>query len=125
MAFHLEKIGLGGSLFTLMCCLGFGPVVALVGAVGAGFLFNDAVLAPLLVVFLLVGAAGLGAGARAHRRPWPLLVHAASGAVLYFFTFVSFHRPLAWVGVAGLAAAVVLDVVLRRLPKTKQGGCAI
>jgi len=43
---HLEKASLFGSILTQPCCLGFGPFMALLGAIGAGFLINDRTLAP-------------------------------------------------------------------------------
>ncbi len=36
------------ALFTLLCCLGFPALVGLLSALGAGFLFNDRYLEPLL-----------------------------------------------------------------------------
>lgn len=56
---HLDKLGLAGSRFVLLCCPGFGPLIALLSAIGAGFLVHDAVLAALLVVFLATGGIGL------------------------------------------------------------------
>ena len=56
---HLDKIGVGGSLFAALCCLGFPALLAILSAVGLGFLVNDAVLTPMLVLFLLVTLAGL------------------------------------------------------------------
>lgn len=80
---HLNKVGLAGSLFALMCCLGFGPLIALLSAIGAGFVVRDAVLAPLLVAFLMLGGIGLGVTFRHHRRIGPLLAH-TSGAIVGF-----------------------------------------
>ncbi len=109
---HLEKVGLVGSLFALLCCLGFGPLIALLSAIGAGFLVNDSVLAPLLVFFLVIGSVGLRITYRRHRTPWPLLVHLLSAAVVFIFGFLSFFIPLVWLGVAGLVAASAWDFVL-------------
>lgn len=33
---HLDKVGLVGSITTTLCCLGFGPLIALLSAIGAG-----------------------------------------------------------------------------------------
>lgn len=65
---HLDKAGLIGSVVTLACCLGFGPILVALSAVGAGFLINDAVLAPLLLGFLVIGGVGLGLSRRKHCR---------------------------------------------------------
>ncbi|RJQ85052.1 MAG: MerC domain-containing protein [Desulfobacteraceae bacterium] len=114
MNLHLKKVGLTGSLLTLLCCLGFGPLIALLSAVGAGFLVNDAVLAPLLVAFLVIGGLGLAATYRRHGRSAPLVVHAAGAIVVFMFTFVGFVAPLVWMGIAGLVAASVWDLIAGR-----------
>ncbi len=112
MDLHLKKVGLAGSLFALLCCLGFGPLIALLSAIGAGFLVKDSVLAPLLIVFLVIGAIGLGVTYRRHRSIGPLLAYVLSAATVFIFTFRSFVGPLVWLGIAGLVAASVWDFVL-------------
>lgn len=114
MKLHLDKLGAIGSLVTLACCLGFGPALALLSAIGAGFLINDAVLAPLLLGFLLLGTFGLWLSRRKHCRWGPLGLHAVSAASIFVFTFVAYFQPLIWLGVAGLLGASVWDVVLGR-----------
>jgi hypothetical protein len=49
---YLDRIGVGGSLFAALCCLGFPALVSLLSAIGLGFLMNDAILIPLLILFL-------------------------------------------------------------------------
>lgn len=111
---HLEKLGAIGSLVTLACCLGFGPILAMLSAVGAGFLINDAILAPLLIGFLVLGGVGLWLSRRKHCRWGPLLVHGVSAVAMFVFTFVAYFQPLIWLGVVGLITASVWDVVLGR-----------
>jgi mercuric ion transport protein len=111
---HLKSVGFAGSLFTLLCCLGFGPLIALLSAVGAGFLVNDAVLAPLLLVFLVIGGVGLRAGYLRHGRISPLVLHISSATAVFVFTFALFAVPLVWLGIVGLFAASVWDFVLAR-----------
>ena len=101
-ALHLKSVGFLGSLFSLLCCLGFGPLIVLLSAIGAGFLVNDAVLAPLLLVFLVVGGLGLRATYRRHGRISPLVLHISSAAVVLVFTFVVFAVSLVWLGITGL-----------------------
>lgn len=114
MKLHLDKLGVLGSLVALACCLGFGPVLALLGAIGAGFLINDSILAPLLVGFLLLGAVGLWISRRKHCRWGPLLLHGISAIAIFVFTFVAYFQPLIWLGVVGLITASAWDVVLGR-----------
>jgi mercuric ion transport protein len=120
MNLHLKKVGLAGSVFALLCCLGFGPLIALLSAVGAGFLVHDAVLAPLLVVFLVIGGIGICVTYRRHRRIGPLLVHIAGAVAVFMFTFVLVITPLVWLGVVGLIAASLWDFVLgKRAPRAR------
>lgn len=114
MKLHLKSVGFTGSLFTLMCCLGFGPLIAALSAVGAGFLVNDAVLAPFLLVFLVIGGVGLRAGYQRHGGKGPLVLHISSAVAVVVFTFAFFFVPLVWLGIAGLFAASVWDFVLVR-----------
>jgi mercuric ion transport protein len=45
---HLDKVGVGGSLFAALCCLGFPALVSILSAIGVGLLINDDILRPLL-----------------------------------------------------------------------------
>lgn len=112
--FHLEKMGLVGSVFTLLCCLGFGPLLAALGAVGAGFLIDDKILAPLLVVFLALGAVGLFLSFRQHYHWPPLVLHLGSAVILFLFTFAFYVPVILWLGVVGIVAALVWDVFRKR-----------
>jgi len=108
----LETLGLAGSLFTLQCCLGFGPLIALLSATGAGFIVREPVLAPLLVFFMSLGTAGLWISRRRHRHWSPLLIHLLSAVTVLVFTFARFVVPLIWAGVAGLFTASIWDLAL-------------
>ena len=109
---HLDKIGVGGSLFAALCCLGFPALLAILSAVGLGFLVNDAVLIPLLVLFLLVTLWGLYLGKRHHGSWMPFFIGTA-GAALSFASIWFGRGMLAGVGIAGLIAASLLNVWLR------------
>src|SRR6266849_4712924 len=110
---HLDKIGIGGSLFAALCCLGFPALMSILAAIGVGFLINDAVLLPLLIIFLLVTLVGLYLGVRHHGSWLAFLVGLISAASIFIFIFVTFNKVLAAIGVAGLIAASVLNVWLR------------
>jgi mercuric ion transport protein len=118
---HLEKLALVGDFVTLLCCLGFGPLLALLSAIGAGFLLRDEVLAPLLVAFLLLGLAGLWTSRRRHCGRGPLALHAASGLAVVAFTFVAFVPTLVWIAFAGLVSATVWDLLLTRRRASAKG----
>jgi mercuric ion transport protein len=101
-----------GAVFAALCCLGFAPLITVLTAIGLGFLINDAILIPLLVVFLLVTVGGLYLGMRRHGQPWPLLLGAVSAVVTVVFIAVAFNKPLALLGVAGLIVSSILNVWL-------------
>jgi mercuric ion transport protein len=47
----LDKIGVGGSLFAALCCLGFPALVSILSAIGLGFLINDDIPRPMMIFF--------------------------------------------------------------------------
>jgi MerC mercury resistance protein len=51
---------------------------------------------------------------RQHRQAWPLMVGLASGGVLLFAFYVSYHVPFIYGGLAGLAVAAVWNVIAKR-----------
>ena len=110
---HLDKIGAGGSLFAALCCLGFPALVSILSAIGLGFLINDAVLIPLLIAFLVVALVGLALGLRHHRRPWALVLGAASAILTFVAVGIRPSGLLAGIGIAGLVVASLLNVWLR------------
>ena len=66
---HADKWGPIGSIFAALCCLGFAPALAALSAVGLGFLINDLVLIPLLVLFLGTTIWGLHRDRARHKTP--------------------------------------------------------
>ena len=57
-----DKLGFLGTLFASLCCLGVSVVIAPLTAIGLGFLINDLILLPLVLVFLLITLWGLYTG---------------------------------------------------------------
>ena len=119
---HLDKIGVGGSIFAALCCLGFPALLSLLSAIGLGFLINDAILLPLLAVFLLLTIAGLAMGMRRHRKPWAFVLGILSTVTLALFIFPLYNRVLAGVGIIGLLAAGILNVILHRRCQIEPAG---
>lgn len=109
----LDKIGAGGTVFAALCCLGFPALLSIVSAVGLGFIVKDAILMPLLVVFLAIALLGLYLGTRHHHKPWALILGVASAAALLSVFIVPFPF-LIYAGIVGLVAASVLNVWLRK-----------
>lgn len=111
---HLDKIGVGGSLFAALCCLGFPALLAILSAVGLGFLVKDKILIPLLAIFLLVTLGGLILGVKHHGK-WPaLILGAVSAAATFIFIALAFSPVGAGIALAGLIASSLLNVWLAR-----------
>jgi mercuric ion transport protein len=111
---HLDKIGIVGSFIAAACCLGLPAVLSIVAAVGLGFLIKDAILLPLTVVFLAVTLVGMYLGYRVHRRPWALVLASVSSVAAFLFIFVHAIKFAAYLAIAGLVFASILNVISRR-----------
>lgn len=110
---YLDKIGIAGTIFAALCCLGFPALISIISAVGLGFLINDAILVPLLVIFLLVTLIGLYLGIKHHCSWLAFVVGAISAIVIFIAVGVVSNKLLAIVGIAGLIVASILNVWLR------------
>lgn len=71
MGVHADKWGPLGSIVAGLCCLGFAPVLGALSAAGLGFLLRDAILIPLLALFLTVTVSSLRRDRRRHGRATP------------------------------------------------------
>ncbi len=116
---HLDQVGVAGSIFAALCCLGFPALLAMLSAVGLGFLINDAALIPLLIVFLLVTLWGLYLGKSQHGSSIPFFVGLA-GSALAALSIWSGNGLLSGVGIAALVTASLLNVWfrMRQLPRS-------
>ena len=115
---QIDKIGAGGSLFGSffagLCCLGAPALMSILSAFGLTFLINNAILQPILIVFLLLAVFGIILGVRHHGNPWPLIIGCLGAVTVYLFRYVFSNSLLAWLGIAGLVIASLLNVFLRR-----------
>jgi mercuric ion transport protein len=110
---HTDKIGVLGAIFAAACCLGFPAVLSILTAIGLGFLINDAVLLPLLVIFLIATLIGLYLGVRHHGSWLAFMIGLLSAVSVSIFIFVAFNKVLTGVGIGGLIAAGLLNMWLR------------
>lgn len=110
---YLDRIGVGGSIFAALCCLGFPALLSVLSAIGLGFLINDKILMPLLVLFLLITLYGLYQGKRRHGQPQAFWLGIISAVVTFVFIFVAFVYALAVAGIVGLLAATIWNIVLQ------------
>ncbi len=114
--------GVLGSGFALLCCAGAAPVLGLLSAIGLGFLINDAVLVPLLLLALGVSGWGLWQGRRCHGRHSALLL-GLGGAALTIGGLYGW-LPLAFVGFGAVMLASVWNLQLLRactIPSSTSG----
>lgn len=99
-----------GSIFTILCCLGFLPFLGLLTAIGAGFLIRDAVLIPLFILFLSVSLLGMKRGKNCHGNNKPFLLGIASS--LSALLFLRLSMLMAYISVISLIIAYVWDFYL-------------
>jgi mercuric ion transport protein len=111
---HADKVGIVGATLAALCCLGVPAILSVVAALGLGFLINDAVLAPLLLLSVAVVAWGLTAGWRRHGNPSPLILGIVAGLLLFASAFLIRSTTLAYISIVGLIAASVLNAYLTR-----------
>jgi len=70
---HTDKVGIAGSIFAALCCLGFPALLSILSAIGLGFLINTPTHASLITDYYPPKALGtaftiyLFAGAAANR----------------------------------------------------------
>jgi mercuric ion transport protein len=111
---HADKVGIVAATFAALCCLGIPAVLSIVAALGLSFLVNDAVLAPLLVLSIGVVVWGLTDGWRRHHNPSAVVLGVVAGLLLFASAFVWPSRPLAYISIAGLIGASVLNALAAR-----------
>jgi hypothetical protein len=109
---YLDKIGVGGTLFVALCCLGFLALVSIHCVDGLGFLINHDILRPLLIMFLPGIFLGLTLGIRHHRSPLALIVGILSAVTTYGFIYVSFNEVRAGLGIGGLVIRQLMKCVV-------------
>lgn len=101
-----------GSVVVGACCLGLTPVIATLTAMGAGFLINDAILIPLLVLFLGFSIWSLKVSRQKHGQKGPLYLGIGCSVVAFVGLWV--FAPVSYAGFAGLVGASVWDLVMVR-----------
>lgn len=110
---HIDKFGLVGSLFSVLCCIGAPAIISLVFAIGLGFLINDAILIPLLAIFLVITLVGLFFGMRRQGNPWAFILGIVSAIITFFFIAIIFNKILAIIGVGGLILSSLLNFLFQ------------
>ncbi len=113
-----QAAGSLGSILVSLCCLGFAPLLAALSAAGLGFAISDAVLIPLLALFLGITLWGLQGSRARHGNSLPFYTGAAGAAAALAGIFI--FIPIHVIGLLTLVAASVWDIVLLR---NKRAAC--
>lgn len=109
---NLDKVGMPGSVFAALCCIGTPALLAFLTSIGLGFIINDAILIPALVGFLALTGYGLAASKERHGRKEPLMLFGASAAVIVITVWFSAVGVI--IGLAGLVGSTVMNIVYQR-----------
>ena len=112
----LDKFGTLGAFLAAAaapCCF---PLLATVGTMlGLG------ALQPLrghidyaIQAFVLLSTVGGVFAFRQHRQIWPLGIGLSGAAAVFYAFYISYHVALIYAGLAGLAAAAIWNIVVKR-----------
>lgn len=106
-----------GCSLTALCCVGSPSIVSLLSAVGLGFMVHDAILIPLLAVFLGINLFGSYRSSKRHgrREVFPITVISA----VLIFSGIWISAVVLGVGIVGIFIASGLDF----FSKTSQKAC--
>ena len=107
-----------GCSLTALCCGGTPAIISLLSAVGLGFMVHDAILIPLLAVFLGINLFATYHSAKRHGRSEVLPITVISALLIFSGIWIS---PVVLViGIVGIFLASGLDLFFS---KTHQKGC--
>ena len=109
---NLDKVGMPGSIFAALCCIGTPAALAFLTSIGLGFIINDAILIPALIGFLALTGYGLAASKKRHGRKEPLMIFGASAALIVITVWFSAIGVI--VGLVGLVGSTVMNIVYQR-----------
>jgi len=109
---HMDKVGVAGSIFAALCCIGTPALLAFLAAIGLGFMINDLVLLPLLFGFLILTGYGLLASRKRHGRKEPMIVFGVSAGVIVVTMWFSSIGVI--IGIVGLVSSTIMNIVYQK-----------
>lgn len=113
---QLDKVGVLGSIFAALCCIGTPALLAFLSSIGLGFLIHDIVLLPLLAGFLILTGYGLAVSKNRHGRKEPLMIYGISSALIMITIWFSSVGVI--VGMVGLSLSTILNIVYQKSCET-------
>lgn len=102
-------IGILGSAFAALCCIGASVLIALMSAIGAGFLVQDRVLMAILFVSLAISLAGLMGVYRKRRKMTPLTI-GIIGVAITLISVLSAWTAGVYIGLILLLGATIWNL---------------
>lgn len=96
-----------GAVFAAACCLGLPVLLSALSAAGLGFLIHDAILIPLLILFVALNLWLLRRACVRHSDRRPFALGVASGVLAVIGLYI--HPLASTLGLIGLVAASLWD----------------
>lgn len=96
------------------CPVCLSAYAGILSAVGLGFLPNERVLAPLILLFLAIGIMSVAWSTRSHRHPGPLLATVFGSATVVMGRVAGHVHMLLYTGVVLLIGASLWNLWLKR-----------
>ncbi len=109
---HMDKVGVFGSVFAALCCIGTPALLAFLASIGLGFLINGLIVLPALGLFLILTGYGLVVSKKRHGRKEPLIVFGVSSAVIAISVWFTTIGVI--VGLVGLISSTIMNIVYQR-----------
>jgi len=114
-----ETGSFGAALTVGLCPVCIPAIGAFLASIGLGFLVQESVLRPVLVIFLVVAISGLlWSFLKEHGKVWPLIGGILMGVTLYVGRYVYFgaviNQILMYGGIIGIIVASIWNLKLRK-----------
>ncbi len=109
----------GSSLAIVLCPICIPAIGAFLSAIGLGFMVQEKVLEPILIVFLVITLLGLAWSSwKVHKKLGPLLLGTAMAVIMYIGRYIYFDPLLMYGSIPGMLVATVWNYLL-----LKKGQC--
>ena len=119
----LNWVGSLGSALTVgFCSICIPAIGSFLSAIGMGFLVNEAVLKPIVLIFILISSFGFyWSYKREHKNIYPVILGVAFGIGIYLSRYVFMNFYIMYISIVGLLGVSVWNLKLKK--KIKCGAC--